>query len=104
MKTRRPWPVRKEHSDHMRKRRRQNLSSALKNPNENAMADLLATTGYVWSRQATWGFRVFDFWCHKLGCAVEVDGIQHDSGIVVLRAWNNNATDFERECGLVASR
>lgn len=68
------------------------------------MADHLRTTGREWTRQAQWGFRLFDFWNRDLGIAVEVDGPGHDleadtasdrsnlvrSAIVVLRVRNYN--------------
>jgi very-short-patch-repair endonuclease len=66
------------------------------------MAAILAKTGKKWTRQAMWGYRIFDFWCAELGLVVEVDGATHKieydnyrdeynyrrSGIVVLRVPN----------------
>ena len=66
------------------------------------MAAKLVSTGKKWTRQAMWGCRLFDFWCHEIGCAVEVDGPEHNakfdaardqynylrSAIVVLRVRN----------------
>jgi len=77
------------------------------NPNELWMKAKLDTTGLQWTRQAQWGWRLFDFWCHELGIAVEVDGPEHDqakdakrdaynlkrSGILVLRVRNQNEGD-----------
>lgn len=97
----RPWPVRKEHSDHMRERQRQNRARPTP-PAEAWMWEKLQETGRKWTCQAAWGFRLFDFWCPALGIAVEVDGPEHDrekdierdrrdfevSGIIVLRVPN----------------
>lgn len=97
----------REKSAYMRMRQEQNLETAQKNPNENWMAERLRTTSERWKRQLIWGFRVFDFWCGRLGIAVEVDGPGHDpdydayrdeynyrrSGIVVLRVRNMNEAD-----------
>ena len=61
-----------------------------------------------WTRQARWGYRIFDFWNAHLGIAIEVDGDTHDpeydqardkrnyerSGIIVLRVKNFNQKDL----------
>lgn len=81
-----------------------NLERAVANPNENWMA---AKLGVGWTRQAVRGYRIFDFWHHGLGCAVEVDGPEHDraydnyrdeyvfrrSGVIVLRVRNKCEED-----------
>lgn len=104
------WPTSAEASARMRNFKAINLRRALTNPNENWMADHLCSTGLKWSRQAQWGFRLFDFWCSEKGVAVEVDGAEHDkgwdafrdrqdyerSGIVVLRVRNRNEEDAAR--------
>lgn len=91
-------------TDYMRRMKSLNASATIKNVNENWMAEKLDKT---WSRQVVKGFRVFDFWNHKLGVAIEVDGNEHDrdydnyrdeynfrrSGIVVLRVRNRNEDD-----------
>lgn len=101
------WCCDSKSSEYMRMRKEQNLARALTNKNENWMADLLATTGLKWTRQAQWGYRRFDFWCAHLGVAVEVDGAEHRedydayrdeynfrrSGIIVLRVRNLSAED-----------
>ena len=60
--------------------------------------------------QVIWGYRIFDFWSHELGIAVEIDGSEHDkvydkkrdnynylrSGIVVLRVRNYNTDDLNK--------
>lgn len=83
-------------------RANQVMNRARNVPAEDWMAAQLSTTKYCWTRQAMWGYRLFDFWCHKLGTAVEVDGPEHDiaydnyrdrynwcrSAIVVLRVRN----------------
>lgn len=58
------------------------------------MALKLKTTGLKWTRQAQWGFRLFDFWCSWIGVAVEVDGATHDAEIDAERDlldWNRSA-------------
>ena len=66
--------------------RKLNLARARLNPNENWMLKKLREqTPYKWSRQVLWGYRIFDFWCDKLGFAVEVDGPEH-------RAWSQMKT------------
>jgi len=91
----------------MKMRQSQCLVSAESNPNETWMKQKLKTTKYKWNRQARWGWNLFDFWCHFLGTAVEVDGIEHDremdlkkdrelfkrSGILVLRVKNKCEND-----------
>jgi very-short-patch-repair endonuclease len=97
-----PWPVAKKWHAHMKQRQRENRERSV--PAENWMADMLARylPHVKWTRQATWGFRVYDFWCSKRGIAIEVDGATHDadreivrdqldwhrSGILVLRVKN----------------
>lgn len=102
------WPVRKEHSDHMRLRRNQNRVNSVTNENEQWMKALLASrTKLKWTPQVSWGFRIFDFWSHECGIAVEVDGPEHRaaddmqkdlaawnvSGIIVLRVRNQSQSD-----------
>ena len=78
-KQRIPWPIKKEHSDHMRMRKAQNLSRCVNNKAENWMlAKLQSGTRLKWTRQALWGYRVFDFWNHLYGINVEVDGETHN--------------------------
>jgi very-short-patch-repair endonuclease len=102
-----PWPTKAEEHAHMRKRKAQNTAKALKNTNENWFADKLKDSTKKWSRQAVWGCRIFDFWCHELGVAIEIDGPEHNkkkdayrdeynyrrSGIIVLRVRNKNEED-----------
>lgn len=98
------WPTNKEQHAYMAERAQQNAIRARSNRAENWMAERLIETGLKWTRQAQWGYRIFDFWCHKIGCAVEVDGSSHDgqraydayrdrynflrSGIIVIRVQN----------------
>lgn len=114
MKTRRMkqlrWPVNAEQAAYMRMRQEQNQQRSNHNPNENWFAAKLDATGRAWTRGAVWGYRVFDFWCHELGVAIEVDGPEHRpdydayrdeynlrrSGIVVLRVRNRNEEDAAR--------
>lgn len=87
---------------HMKMRQAQNRKVCKYNKAENWMYEKLDTTGLSWTRQAVWGWRVFDFWNKELGVAVEVDGTRHDqekdrkndaknwnvSRIIVLRVSN----------------
>lgn len=107
----------KEVSQYMSMRQAQNKMKAKNNPNEQWMAEHLAKTGLKWTPQARWGFRIFDFWCSKLGIAVEVDGVEHDalwdvvrdeanyavSGILVLRVRNRNEEDAARVLAEIAT-
>ena len=91
----------------MRERQTQNMAHALRNISENWMLEKLEKTGHKWTRQAQWGYRIFDFWSHALGIAVEVDGLTHNksydaqrdeynyqtSGIVILRVNNLDERD-----------
>lgn len=104
-------------SAYMREMKAKNIAKAKHNPNENWLMAKLATTGYKWSRQCTWGFRIFDFWCHELGIAVESDGPEHvaaydsyrdeynlrRSGIIVLHVRNKNESDFLEALQLIKS-
>lgn len=103
----------------MRRFKAENLAIARRNPNELWMAAKLKRTAYRWTPQATWGMRIFDFWCHELGIAVEVDGVEHEttrkewdafcdaeqlrrSAIVVLRVRNRNEADAAEALAAVA--
>ena len=101
----------------MRSRQEQNVRCTASNPNENWLEERLSTTGYKWTRQACWGYRIFDFWCHELGIAVESDGPEHDkqydayrdeynmrrSGILVLRVRNRNEEDVKNALSVIAA-
>jgi len=98
----------------MRMRLAQNKERSSKNANELWALEILKTTPYKWTPQAQWGYRIFDFWCAKLGVAIELDGKEHDadydayrdeynyrrSGVVVLRVPNG---DRERLDKIVAA-
>lgn len=101
------YPTNADAAQHMATRQAQNRSRASSNPNEQWMLRHLCTTGFRWRPQAVWGTHIFDFWCHALGVAVEVDGPEHHaerdavrdaadlqvSCIVVLRVRNRNEDD-----------
>lgn len=103
------WPKNKEEHAYMKMMQAKNKKSSRRSKAESWMKDKLASTGKKWSRQAQWGYRLFDFWNHELGIAVEVDGPEHDkeydafrdrhnlkrSGILVLRVRNFNEKDAE---------
>lgn len=111
------WPARAEEAEYMRMRKGQNLRCARNNSNENWFAGKLDKSGHKWSRQATWGYRVFDFWCHELGIAIEVGGPEHNrtydayrdeynlrrSGTVVLRVRNRNEVDAAKALSVIAA-
>jgi very-short-patch-repair endonuclease len=118
------FPTKKEESDYMRMRQDQNLARArsLKSENwffEGYLASLPTERRFKFTRQASWGYRLFDFWFHDRGAAVEIDGPEHNaardayrdkynflrSGIIVLRVRNFNDDDavravenLQREC------
>ena len=101
------WPTKKEQHEYMKQRQDQNIERSRDNPNENWMLEKLQLTGLNWTRQAQLGYRLFDFWSHECGIAVEVDGPEHDvdydsardeynfcrSGILILRVRNKNEVD-----------
>ena len=105
-----------ESASHMQRMHVLNSAAAKNNSNELWAADSLNSTGLKWKRQAIWGYRIFDFWNGNLGCAVEIDGPEHDpaydayrdeynfrrSGVVVLRVRNGNKDDLERAIALIA--
>ncbi len=105
-KTMSNWPTTQRAHSHMEVRQRQNRGRRV--TAEDWMAMHLRRTPYRWTRQAQWGFRLFDFWCRDIGVAVEVDGPNHDavrdaesdakmmsrSGILVLRVRNWNIGDL----------
>lgn len=111
-----PWPVRQEHHKHMKQRQIQNRAKCLSSNAEQWMWEYLKNTAHKWTRQAQWGFRLFDFWCAEIGVAVEVDGPEHihlldkendaelhkRSGIVVLRVRNFNEQDADRVLSLIS--
>src|SRR5262249_18630847 len=94
------WITQKSTNQMMRVRQRQNLQRRSKA--ELWMAQHLKKTGIKWKRQAIWGRRIFDFWSHALGIAIEVDGPEHRkkideyrdaynlhrSGIIIIRVKN----------------
>jgi len=104
------WPTNSDQHAYMAMRQVQNRQACKGNRNENWMADKLKTTSRQWTRQAQWGYRLFDFWCGELGVAIEVDGPEHHAGrdsyrdeynfrrsaIVVLRVRNGNEEDAAR--------
>jgi len=104
------WPTTKEEALHMKQRQKENLISSKINKSENWFYQKLLTTNYKWSRQSILGVRLYDFWCHHLGIAVEIDGLEHDknrdygrdktdyevSGIIVLRVRNFNEEDANK--------
>lgn len=94
-------------SEYMRGIKTKNIKRSRLSINENLVWEQLDHS--VWTRQVIKGFRVFDFWCHRKGCAIEVDGEEHKrdydnyrdeynyrrSGILVLRVRNSNQEDLD---------
>jgi very-short-patch-repair endonuclease len=99
------WITDREKSEYMKAMKDINLFKCQTNKNENKVWSEL---GDGWSRQAVRGYRIHDFWNHRLGCAIEVDGAEHDrdydnyrdeynfrgSGVVILRVRNGNQEDI----------
>lgn len=74
------WPVNKELAAHMKMRKQQNINRGMTAAEKWFYENYLQNrSSYKWSFQARWGFRLFDFWCHTLGCAIEIDGSEHNS-------------------------
>ena len=97
-------PTNKEQHLYLKIRKEENYKRSVCNKAENIACSILKTSKFKCTRQAVWGYRIFDFWCHKLGVAIEVDGSSHDnkkeydlfrdnrvmekSGIIVYRVKN----------------
>ena len=104
------WVTSREAHAYMRERAEQNKALSKNNPNEQWAKARLDNTPHKWTAQAQWGYRIFDFWCARLGVAVEIDGREHDpeydayrdeynfrrSAVVVLRVRNRNESDMQR--------
>lgn len=111
------WPTNKKDHGYMKKMQEKNKASSLKNPNELWMMKKLEKLPYKWTRQAQWGYRIFDFWCRDIGVAIEVDGKEHKkeydrirdeynmkrSGILVIRVRNKNEKDSEYVINFLSS-
>lgn len=101
------FPTKKEEHAYMRERKLQNRArlpwlKAEKWFLETHLAKLSRDPALKFTRQAEWGYRIFDFWFHDRGVVIEVDGPEHNrgydayrdtynflrSGIVVLRVRN----------------
>ena len=83
----------------MQERKRQNRVRIGKSKAEEWFAAKLTSSGERWTRQAQWGYRLFDFWCARLGVAIEVDGAEHRAAIDRYR----DAYNFQRS-GIVVLR
>lgn len=92
----------------MKERQGQNKVGCLLSKAESWANTHLNGLGLKFTRQAIWGYRVFDFWFSSLGVAVEVDGKEHckeydqyrdiynylRSGVVILRVRNFSEEDM----------
>lgn len=110
------WITKKEDTDRMKRFKVKNLNREISA--ENWMKDKLSQTDLKWTRQAIWGFRIFDFWNHEKGIAVEVDGPTHNekydeyrdrynylrSGIIILRVRNFNEQDAQQALNKIKSQ
>lgn len=110
------WTTNKETHAHMKMRQAQNLVACKALKAEAWAEKHLSRTGIKWTRQAQWGFRLFDFWSSALGIAVEIDGPSHNpdfdydrdladfkrSGILVLRVPNWDEEAMERALEQIA--
>jgi len=74
-----PWPKGRDR-EKMLGYVRDNIKLAKKNPHELRVYSVLKTEfchmKFGWQKWLA--FRIFDFWSHKYGCVVEVDGATHD--------------------------
>jgi hypothetical protein len=61
------WPNTKKEHLWLKERQKENYARCVNNKSENWMLEKLKKTGLKWTRQAIWGFRMFDFWSAKLG-------------------------------------
>jgi very-short-patch-repair endonuclease len=124
------FTTKKEEHEYMRERKAQNRARIpwLKAERwflEGYLGKLPSETRFKFSRQATWGYRLFDFWFHDRGVVVEIDGPEHNagydayrdrynflrSGIIVLRVRNFHENDaltavdnLQRECSWESRR
>jgi len=90
-------------------RKAQNKSKGLTKA-ESWVNERLVKEGLKFSTQSIWRWRIYDFWNHVIGCAIEVDGPEHNikkdkekdlsdynrSGIIVLRIRNFNQDDLDK--------
>jgi very-short-patch-repair endonuclease len=104
------YPTTKEQHQYLRERQKEQLQKSKTSKAELWMFEKLNQTGLKWTRQAIWGYRLFDFWCHDLKIAIEVDGPEHNknydsfrdkynlnrSNILVLRVRNFNEDDAQK--------
>lgn len=111
------WPTKAKAHAHMQMRQRQNRVNCLRSAAEEWLRRKLDASGFAWSRQAQSGYRLFDFWNHRLGIAVEVDGPEHDRdadlahdlwllqcrGILVLRVRNFDEEEAAKALAAIAS-
>lgn len=107
MKHANPWPVNKKLTDHMLMRQLQHRAKGMTKAETWFFENFLMKTQVKWNKQCAWGFRLFDFWNHRLGVAIEVDGPEHNeetdliedfkewerSRIITIRVRNFNRDD-----------
>jgi very-short-patch-repair endonuclease len=71
------WVTNKEQNDYMKMRQAQNRAKGMTQA-ELWAYQKLKLSPLKWKTQAVWGCRLFDFWCGLKGCAIEMDGPEHD--------------------------
>jgi very-short-patch-repair endonuclease len=108
------YPTKSDEHAYMKMRKQQNVATSGKSRAENwflnqHLEPIKIFPGLKFSRQAVWGYRIFDFWFAEKGVCIEVEGPEHNagydqyrdqynfllSGIVVLRVKNFNEDDAE---------
>jgi very-short-patch-repair endonuclease len=83
-------PTTQEQHAYMKMRQTQNLTSSQRSDAENWFLNILERdTDLTWTRQAQWGYRLFDFWSAQLGVAIEVDGREHNAQYDTIRDEHN---------------
>lgn len=102
---------------YMRQRRDQCLKKSITNINENWFAEKLISANIKFNRQRIMGYRIYDFFIGSIGCAIEIDGPEHDekydyyrdiynylrSGIVIIRVRNKNKKDANEAIEFIKS-
>lgn len=91
------WPSRKDEMARLKMYQAGHRKRII--PAEVWAKQFLDNTKWNWTPQAIWGFRIFDFWCSKLGCAIEIDGPTHNKG------WDRKRDEFNfRRSAIVVFR
>ena len=106
------FPTTKKEHEMLNARKEDLLSRSSFSKAENHALEIIKSYGLNPSRQAIWGYRLYDFWFHDKGIAIEIDGIEHDkvydeyrdkynylrSGILVYRSTNFDSDRIHGVC------